>query len=110
MLLSIGSSVGFASSDGEIKIGYLSALTGNESGEAKNLTNELNLAVKQVNDGGGVGGKKIQIVIEDNHSNPKQASEACAKLVNETNIVAMIPKGSPSLIPTILGRTASDFD
>jgi branched-chain amino acid transport system substrate-binding protein len=64
---------GGSGDDGKtIKIGFIESLTGNYAplgGEAKKT---VDLAVQQINDGGGIGGKKIKLITLDDKTLPDQ--------------------------------------
>jgi branched-chain amino acid transport system substrate-binding protein len=64
---------GGSGDDGKtIKIGFIESLTGNYAplgGEAKKT---VDLAVQQINDAGGIGGKKIKLITLDDKTAPDQ--------------------------------------
>ena len=101
----------------EIKFGFMGPVTGNEAGEMKMLTRAVELAAKQVNSNGGIGGKKIKIITADTKSGPATALEAYEKLLKEekvaaviapwksAQIVAMVNAMKKGATPTIIGGT-----
>jgi branched-chain amino acid transport system substrate-binding protein len=89
----------------EIKIGVLAILSGSDR-EASGIptVNTAQLAVKQVNDAGGleVGGRKykITLVIADDGNTPESAVAAAKKLINQEGVVALVgPQYSSNAIP-----------
>ena len=66
-----------------IKIGVAGPMTGDQSKMGQDFKNGVELAVEQVNAKGGVLGKKVVMVVEDDQHDPKQAVSAANKLVNE---------------------------
>ena len=66
-----------------IKIGVVAELTGNNATYGTSITNGIKLAVQQLNDTGGLLGKKIELVVADNKSEPAEAANAMSKLVNQ---------------------------
>src|SRR5207245_1857165 len=50
----------------------------------------LMLAVDQVNQAGGIAGKKIQVVALDDQGKPEEAVLAVTKLINEDHVKAII--------------------
>lgn len=87
-----------------IKIGLNAELTGGIPVVGENSTNAAELAVKEVNDAGGleVGGKKymIELMIEDNEDKAESAAAATQKLVT-AGVLAMIgPNASRNAIPS----------
>nr|BAL54010.1 branched-chain amino acid transport system substrate-binding protein [uncultured Chloroflexota bacterium] len=86
-----------------IKIGVNAELTGNIPVVGESCKNAAMLAVKEVNDAGGleVGGKKYQVelVIEDNEDKAESAAAAAQKLAT-AGVLAMIgPNASRNAIP-----------
>lgn len=86
-----------------IKIGLNAELTGNIPVVGESCKNAALLAVKEVNDAGGleVGGKKYQVelVIEDNEDKAESAAAAAQKLAT-AGVLAMIgPNASRNAIP-----------
>lgn len=90
-----------AASTNEIKIGGNFELTGNVANYGQSTMNGVKLAFKEVNDKGGVNGKKINMIIADNKSEPAEAANATTKLITQDKVVAVIgPVTSSSLIAT----------
>jgi len=88
----------------EIRIGVIAPITGNISIVGQSTVQSAELAVKQINDAGGldVSGTKIAItlVIEDNQDNAETAVAAAVKLINQENVVAIVgPQASRNAIP-----------
>lgn len=87
-----------------IKIGLNAELTGGIPVVGESCKNAAELAVKEVNDAGGleVGGKKymIELLVEDNEDKAESAAAATQKLVT-ANVLAMIgPNASRNAIPS----------
>ncbi len=74
----------------EIVIGSNFELTGNVAQYGANANNGLKLAIKEVNDAGGINGKKIKIVEADAKSEAAEAVNAATKLISDDKIVALI--------------------
>jgi len=88
----------------EIQIGVIAPLTGSIPVVGESTVNAAELAVKEVNDAGGlqVGDQKIKIVlvIEDNEDKEQEAAAAARKLINQSNVAAIIgPQASRNAIP-----------
>ncbi len=86
-----------------IKIGVNAELTGGIPVVGESCKNAAQLAVKEINDAGGleVGGKKykIELVIEDNEDKAESAAAAAQKLAT-AGVLAMIgPNASRNAIP-----------
>ncbi len=76
-------SMGFASSalaQSAIKIGVLTTLSGTYAVVGKQVKEGIELAVKEVNAKGGIMGRKIELVYEDEEANPNVASQKAEKL------------------------------
>ena len=74
---------------GTIRIGMIASLTGpyNPLGTANKQAADL--VTKQVNDAGGINGAKIELMVEDDKSDPSQGPIALKKLLSN-KIVALI--------------------
>lgn len=73
-----------------IKIGVNAELTGPVSSFGVSSTNGMKLAVKQINAAGGINGKKLELVLADNKSEPSEAAVAFTKLVTQDKVVAVL--------------------
>lgn len=73
-----------------IKIGLSTVLTGDRSLEGQYATNAADIIEQEINDAGGVLGKKIEIVIEDTLGTDVGAVNAYKKLASDDGIVAII--------------------
>ena len=87
-----------------IKVGGIGELTGDIPAVGASFKNAAEMAVKEINDAGGleVGGKKYQIelFIEDNAGKADQSASAAQKLITQQNVVAIIgPNASRYAIP-----------
>ncbi len=85
-----GNSGGNSASGDEIVIGANFELTGNHAQYGANANNGLKLAIKEVNDAGGVNGKKIKIVEADAKSEAAESVNAATKLISDDKVVALI--------------------
>jgi len=77
-----GSGSGSASGD-TITIGQIASLTGNYTPLGKNDKAGAALAVQEINDAGGVLGKKLKIVVRDDKTDPQQAVTAFNELAGQ---------------------------
>lgn len=82
-----------------IKIGGLAPLTGNVSQYGIAVNNAILMAVEDINAKGGVLGRPIEYIVEDEKGDPSEAVNAYNKLVNNDGIVALI--GDVTTTPTI---------
>lgn len=74
----------------EIKIGANFELTGNVANYGSATLDGLKLAIKEVNDAGGVNGKKITIVDADNKSEASEAVNAATKLISDDRVKVIV--------------------
>jgi branched-chain amino acid transport system substrate-binding protein len=89
------SSVGFneafaATSNDTIKIGYVSALSGDTALWGQAGLNGMLLTAEKINTAGGVLGKKIEIIGMDGRGDPQDSVNAYNKLVDEYKVVAVV--------------------
>ena len=73
-----------------IKVGVYGDLTGQTSSFGQSTKNGIELAVEEINKAGGVNGKQIQLIIEDDQGRPEQAKTVVSKLVNQDKVIAVL--------------------
>jgi branched-chain amino acid transport system substrate-binding protein len=73
-----------------IKIGFHAPLTGFAASDGKSATEGGKLAVKQINDAGGVLNKKLELVVYDDQAKPAQAIPIANKLIGQDKVVVGI--------------------
>lgn len=81
-------SVGPLSAKEPIKVGLVAALSGQSAKSGEAITRGLELAIDEINSGGGVLGRKIQLVRRDDESNPAKGIVAARELVQRERVVA----------------------
>jgi len=74
----------------DIVIGQFASLTGSEATFGINSSNGVELAKEEINSSGGVLGRKIKIVTEDDQSKPGQPSSAVKKLIASDKAIAIL--------------------
>lgn len=79
-----------ASAQETIKIGVSQPLTGPVAAAGTYVANGARLAAEQLNAQGGVLGKKIELIVEDNKSNPREAVNTAEKLILRDKVPVMI--------------------
>src|SRR6266550_2665802 len=83
----------------EIVIGTHQDLSGPIKVWGVPVSNGMKMAVEEVNAAGGINGRKIKMILEDNGYDPKKAVLASQKMVERDKIFAMIgPMGSPTVL------------
>lgn len=81
---------GPAGAEGEIVIGEYSSLTGSEETFGQSTHDGIMLAIDEVNAGGGVDGRRIRVITEDDQSLPGEAANAVKKLIEQNDVVAIL--------------------
>ena len=74
----------------EIVVGTIQDLSGPLAGYGKQDRNGMQLRVDEINEQGGVHGRKLKLLIEDSGYDPKRAVLAAQKLVNQDKIFIMV--------------------
>ena len=74
----------------EIVVGSIQDLSGPIAGFGKQIRSGMTLRVDELNEQGGIHGRKIRLVFEDSAYDPKKAVLAAQKLVNQDKIFIMI--------------------
>ena len=78
-----------ASSGDTIKVGILHSLSGTMAISEKSVVDAEQLAIEEINNAGGVLGKKIQAIVEDGASNWDTFREKANKLIDEDKVVTI---------------------
>jgi branched-chain amino acid transport system substrate-binding protein len=73
----------------EILVGSIQDLSGPLAGFGKAVRQGMLLRVEEINEQGGIHGRKIKLVVEDSGYDPKRANLAAQKLVNQDKIFIM---------------------
>ena len=74
----------------EIVLGSIQDLSGPLAGYGKQARLGMMLRVDELNEQGGIGGRKLKILFEDSGYDPKKAVLAAQKLVNQDKIFMMV--------------------
>jgi len=80
-----------------IKIGVNQPLTGPFAASGTYIVDGAKLAVEEINANGGVLGEKLQLVIEDNKSNPTEAAAVAEKLIVSDKVPVLLGAWGSSL-------------
>jgi branched-chain amino acid transport system substrate-binding protein len=78
-----------------LKLGIILPLTGPFSLQANATKNGILLAAKQVNKSGGINGKNLEIIIEDNNNSPNLTAKACRNLIYDNSVLALLGGFTP---------------
>lgn len=74
----------------EIVIGEFGSMSGENAAFGQSSHNGILLAVDEVNRAGGVLGKPVRIVVEDDQSRTEQVTTVVKKLINQDKVVAVL--------------------
>ncbi len=74
----------------EIVVGSIQDLSGPIAGFGKQVRAGMVLRVDEINEQGGLNGRKLRLIVEDSAYDPKKAVLAAQKLVNQDKIFIMI--------------------
>jgi branched-chain amino acid transport system substrate-binding protein len=74
----------------ELVIGEYGSMTGPEATFGQSTHNGIMLAVEELNGAGGIHGKKIRVVTEDDQSKAEEAATAVTKLISSDDVIAII--------------------
>jgi len=79
-----------AGSTESVKIGAILSLTGTYAALGTAEKNALDLEVKRINEAGGVAGRQLEIVVEDDATDEAKAVAAASRLIEQERVVAII--------------------
>lgn len=100
-----------------IKIGLCAMITGAAPADGERMRNAVTLAVEEINKAGGLLGREVQLIIEDDQTDQTGAVNACNKLISQgvcavigphrsTNVTAVEKLFADAKIPFLVGGTS----
>lgn len=75
---------------GPIPIGYYGDLSGRTSSFGQSTKNGVEMAADEINKAGGIDGRTIQIITEDDQGEPNKAATVVTKLINQDKVQALL--------------------
>jgi branched-chain amino acid transport system substrate-binding protein len=97
----------------EITLGSIQDLSGPIAGFGKQARLGMMLRVDEINEQGGINGRKIKLIVEDSAYDPKKAVLAAQKLVNQDKIFMMVghigTAQNLAAMPVQFEKTSSTF-
>jgi branched-chain amino acid transport system substrate-binding protein len=78
-----------AFADDTIKFGLVAAMSGQSAKSGEAITRGLSLAIDEINAAGGVLGKKVELVVRDDESNPAKGVVAARELVQREKVAVL---------------------
>ncbi len=97
----------------EIVIGEFGSLTGTTATFGISTKNGIDMAIEEVNKAGGLLGKQVRVIVEDDQGRPEEAQTVVTKLITSDQVVAILgevassrtlaaaPVAQQSMIPMI---------
>ncbi|HKR61131.1 MAG TPA: ABC transporter substrate-binding protein [Pyrinomonadaceae bacterium] len=104
---------GAGGTSGPIVIGYYGDLSGRTSNFGQSTKAGVEMAADEINKAGGIDGRQIQILSEDDEGRPEKAATVVTKLIDQDRVVALLgevasgntlaaaPKAQAAKIPMI---------
>lgn len=89
------------SSDGPIILGMLTPTSGSSSAIGPYMENGAQLAIDEINADGGVLGRDLELIVEDEACDAKTAAAAANKLVSQEIVVSVGGYCSGATLPTL---------
>ena len=75
---------------GEILIGEYGSLTGTTAAYGISVRNGIDIAIEDLNRKGGVLGKKVRVIVEDDQGKPEEAQTVVTRLITRNRVVAVL--------------------
>ncbi len=94
--------------DGVLKLGSLTPQTGDLSVINEALTTPIDIAIKEINDAGGVLGKPVELVAADDGSSATVAETSYGRLVNTDKVDAILGPAPSDVAAKIADRLGVD--
>jgi branched-chain amino acid transport system substrate-binding protein len=114
----IGWSGAAGAASGGIKIGVISSQTGWDAANGNYINTGIKMAVDEINQAGGVEGKKIELIFEDDQGSTEVAVNGLAKILSahpdvnalllpvlSTMVLAMEQRVAEAKVPALFGAT-----
>src|SRR4029079_5633861 len=80
----------------EITLGMHTDLSGVAATYGVSSSNAVKMRFDEINDAGGIAGRKVKVIIEDQGYQVPKAVQACNKLINRDKVFAFVaPLGTP---------------
>src|SRR5215210_8443635 len=75
---------------GGIVIGYYGDLSGRTSNFGQSTKEGVLMAADEINKAGGINGRQIQILSEDDEGRPEKAATVVTKLIDQDKVIALL--------------------
>ena len=74
----------------DIVIGEFGSLTGTTATFGISTRNGIDMAIEEINKTGGLLGKKVRVIVEDDQGKPEEAQTVVTKLITKDQVVALL--------------------
>jgi branched-chain amino acid transport system substrate-binding protein len=81
---------GDSNNKNEILIGEYGSLTGSTATFGISTKNGVDMAVEALNKSGGLLGKQVRVIVEDDQGKPEEAQTVVTKLITKNHVIAVI--------------------
>jgi urea transport system substrate-binding protein len=92
---------------GTVDVGLLNMLTGFGSIHAPHVLHAMQLAVQEINEAGGLLGKRVVLIVEDSHTDVDIALQKMTKLAQEDKVVATFAFQFSNIYHAIVDRISN---
>lgn len=101
-MLCLSFMIGTFAEESPIVLGSIDPLTGSTAIFGQDATNGKEMAVEELNANGGILGRPVELIIEDDGGQPAQTATVATKLITRDNVVAIIGSvGSSSTLALV---------
>jgi urea transport system substrate-binding protein len=110
--LAVASATASSGSNGTVKIGVMTTLSGPAGLYGKPVSNSVKLAADEINASGGIGGKKVTIVVADDAGSPAGGLKAAQLLLLKNKVdglVAMTNSAVRNAVMPLVSRNGLPF-
>lgn len=91
-----------------IKWGEVGSMTGSEATFGISTHHGIQLAITQINRAGGIRGKKVELITQDDQSKPDEAARAVTQLISREKVLALLGEVASSR-SMAMAAIAQDF-
>jgi branched-chain amino acid transport system substrate-binding protein len=74
----------------DIPIGFFAPITGPAAADGASAKHAVELGLKEANGGGGINGRKVNLIIYDDRLNPQEAVAIANKLIEKDKVVGVV--------------------
>jgi branched-chain amino acid transport system substrate-binding protein len=97
ILSAAGCNKGAAVGSNEIVLGHYGSMTGSEATFGQSTDNGIKLALEEINQAGGINGKKVRLITYDDKGEAREAGTAVTRLVTRDGVAAVLGEVASSL-------------